>query len=77
MKVAISNDGRMTIPAKIRTQDDIQSGQSFEIQRLSVGTYLLRRVEPSLVDLLLSCPVKGWFRPLESESTDTIGTYRT
>ena len=65
------------IPAEIRRKDDIKSGQEFEIERLDRGEYLLKRTtgkrNDGLVKLLLSCPVKGWFQPLErTETTNDI-----
>ena len=40
------------------------------------GEYRLRRRQPppneGLVDWLLACPEKGYFVPIESESTDTL-----
>jgi hypothetical protein len=50
-------------------------GQEFEIERLSAGEYRLTLQTPSnegLVDWLLDCPEKGFFVPIESESTDTL-----
>lgn len=53
---------------ELRERDDIKPGQEFAIDRLV-------RIEPrneGLVDWLLSCPDKGYFVPIESESTDTL-----
>ena len=51
-------------------------GQAFEIERIDRGEYRLSRREPApnegLVEWLLACPVKGFFVPIESESTDTL-----
>jgi AbrB family looped-hinge helix DNA binding protein len=72
----ISSKGQLVLPAEIRRLDGIESGQEFEIERLDAGDYrLTRRTLPpnhGLVDWLLSCPDKGWFTPVESESTDTL-----
>ncbi|MCA1576237.1 MAG: AbrB/MazE/SpoVT family DNA-binding domain-containing protein [Acidobacteria bacterium] len=67
----------MIIPAEIRREDDIKSGQEFEIERLERGHYLLKRTtkkgNAGLVKLLLSCPVKDWFQPVKrTETTDDI-----
>ena len=47
-----------------------------EIRRIDRGEYRLTRQESApnegVVDWLLSCPVKGYFVPIESESTDTL-----
>ncbi len=64
------------MPVEIRRRDGIEAGQEFEIERLDRGDYrLVRRAGPAnkgLVDWLLSCPAKGYFIPIESESTDTL-----
>jgi AbrB family looped-hinge helix DNA binding protein len=77
MKTTISTKGQIVLPAEIRQQDDIQPGQEFEVQRLDHGEYLLKRTKrgrnEGLVQLLLSCPVKGWFQPADrAETTDDI-----
>jgi AbrB family looped-hinge helix DNA binding protein len=76
MTTSVSSKGQIVLPADLRRRDKIESGQKFEIERLDCGDYrLVRQVPPSssgLVDLLLACPEKGWFVPIESESTDTL-----
>lgn len=77
MRTTVSTKGQIILPAEIRRADDIRSGQEFEIERLDRGEYLLkRRTEPrnrGLIKLLLSCPVKNWFQPLDrTETTDDI-----
>lgn len=76
MKTKISSKGQIVLPAELREQDHIESGEEFDIVRVKRGEYHLKRRAPApnegLVDLLLSCPVKGFFQPLESESTDTL-----
>ena len=77
MRTTVSTKGQIIIPAEIRREDDIKSGQEFEIERLDRGEYLLKRTtrkrNEGLVKLLLSCPVKSWFEPLErTETTDDI-----
>lgn len=76
MTTTVSTKGQIVLPAEIRLQDDIEPGQEFEIQRLDRGDYRLVRRKPKanegLVDLLLACPEKGFFTPIESESTDTL-----
>lgn len=48
----------------------------FEIERLHAEQYLLKRQPVAdnvgLVDTLLACPVKGWFQPIPSNSTDSL-----
>ena len=45
-------------------------------ERIDRGEYRLVRRQPrpneGLVDWLLACPQKGFFVPIESESTDTL-----
>jgi AbrB family looped-hinge helix DNA binding protein len=76
MKTRVSSKGQIVLPAEIRQQDDIEAGQEFEVERLDRGEYrLLRRSAPTnegVVDWLLACPDKGFFVPVESESTNTL-----
>ena len=76
MKTTVSSKGQIVLPAAIREQDDVQAGQEFEIERLDRGEYRLKRCarapNEGLVELLLACPEKGFFVPIESESTDTL-----
>jgi hypothetical protein len=64
------------LPAALRKRDRVLTGQIFVIKRLKAGQYLLKR-DPvrdneGLVDWLLACPEKDWFRSLEASSTDTL-----
>ena len=77
MKTTVSSKGQIVLPAEIRQQDDVRPGQKFEIERIDRGEYLLRRKalrrNEGLVALLLACPVKGWFEPMDrSETTDDV-----
>jgi AbrB family looped-hinge helix DNA binding protein len=76
MKMTVSTKGQLILPAEIRQRDDIEPGQEFEVERIGRGEYRLLRREPppneGLVDWLLPCPDKGYFVPIESESTDTL-----
>ena len=75
MKTSVSTKGQVVLPAELRAQDDIKPGQEFAIERIDRGQYRLVRLEAhneGLVDWLLSCPDKGYFVPIESESTDTL-----
>ena len=76
MKTTISSKGQIVLPAELRQQDRIEAGQEFDVERLDRGEYLLKRrsAQPNegVVDWLLSCPEKGFFVPVESESTDTL-----
>ena len=76
MKTTVSTKGQLVLPAEIRQRDNVAPGQEFEVERIDRGEYrLLRRQPPpneGLVDWLLACPEKGYFVPIESESTDTL-----
>lgn len=77
MRTTVSTKGQIILPAEIRHRDAIEAGQEFEIERIDRGEYLLKRKErprnEGLVELLLACPVKGWFQPMDrAETTDDI-----
>jgi AbrB family looped-hinge helix DNA binding protein len=76
MKTKVTSKGRMALPAEICRQDGIRPGQEFDVKRIVRGEYRLVRRQPpaneGLVDLLLACPEKDFFVPVESESTDTL-----
>jgi AbrB family looped-hinge helix DNA binding protein len=77
MKTTVSTKGQIILPAEIRQQDSIEPGQEFEVERIDRGEYRLKRKErrrnEGLMKLLLACPVKGWFRPIDrKETTDQI-----
>ncbi|MGH8480172.1 MAG: AbrB/MazE/SpoVT family DNA-binding domain-containing protein [Gammaproteobacteria bacterium] len=73
MKITVSTKGQIILPAEIRQRDGIEPGEEFQIERIDRGEYRLVRVAPrrneGLVELLLACPVKGWFKPLEQTAT--------
>ena len=76
MKATMSTKGQIVLPAEYRRQDGIEPGEVFEVERVDCGEYRLRRQAPppndGVVDWLLQCPHKGYFVPIESESTDSI-----
>jgi AbrB family looped-hinge helix DNA binding protein len=76
MKTTVSSKGQIVLPAELRQQDGIEAGQEFEVERLDRGEYrLVRRTAPpneGVVDWLLACPEKGFFVPVESESTGAL-----
>jgi AbrB family looped-hinge helix DNA binding protein len=76
VKTRVSSKGQIVLPAELRRQDRIEAGQAFEIERLGRGEYRLKRRSPApnqgALDWLLGCPDKGFFVPIESESTDTL-----
>ena len=76
MRTTISSKGQIVLPAEFRQIDRIQPGQEFDVERLDRGDYrLVRRVAPQnegAIDWLLACPQKGFFVPIDSESTDIL-----
>jgi AbrB family looped-hinge helix DNA binding protein len=76
MKTRVSSKGQIVLPAELRERDRIEAGQEFDVERIDRGEYLLKRRAPrpneGVVDWLLACPAKGFFEPVESESTDTL-----
>jgi AbrB family looped-hinge helix DNA binding protein len=76
MRTRVSTKGQIVLPAEVRRQDQVEAGQEFEIERLDRGDYrLIRRTSgpnEGVVDWLLECPEKGFFTPIDSESTDTL-----
>jgi AbrB family looped-hinge helix DNA binding protein len=77
MTTTMSSKGQIVLPAEIRQRDAIRPGQEFDVERIECGQYLLRRrTRPrneGLVKLLLACPVKGFFKPMERhELTDDL-----
>jgi AbrB family looped-hinge helix DNA binding protein len=76
MKTTVSSKGQIVLPAEFRQMDRIEPGQEFEVERLDRGDYRIvrRSARPNdgVLDWLLDCPEKGFFVPVESESTDTL-----
>jgi AbrB family looped-hinge helix DNA binding protein len=76
MKTTVSTKGQIVLPAELRRQDGIESGEEFEVERIDRGEYrLVRRSPPpneGLVEWLLHCPEKGYFAPVKGESTDEL-----
>ncbi len=76
MKTRVSTKGQIVLPAELRQQDGIESGEEFEIERIDRGEYRLVRLSPppndGVVEWLLACPEKGYFIPIEGESTDEL-----
>ncbi len=76
MKTRVSSKGQIVLPSELRQEDRIAPGQEFEVERVRCGEYRLvrRPTHPNegLVDLLLKCPEKGFFVPIESESADKL-----
>lgn len=76
MTTTLSTRGQLVLPKEIRELDGLRPGQVFEVERIDEGEYRLVRQSPhpneGVVDWLLSCPEKDFFRPVESEGTETV-----
>jgi len=76
MKTTVSSKGQIVLPAELRKQDGIETGQEFDVERLDSGDYRLKRISAppnnGVVDWLLAAPAKDYFVPIESDSTDTL-----
>ena len=79
MTTILSSKGQVVLPAELRRKDNIRPGERFEIERIERGEYrltrLTRRRNAGLVSLLLACPARGRFRPMDRrETTDDVPT---
>lgn len=76
VKTTVSSKGQIVLPAELRRMDRVEPGQEFDVERLDRGDYrLVRRAAPpneGVIDWLLACPQRGFFVPLDSESTDAL-----
>ena len=78
MTAILSKDGLIEIPEAFRKADDLKPGQHCDIERVGHGEYRLTVAADTLpkerlIDVLLRCPVKGFFRPLDrTETTDDL-----
>lgn len=81
MTTILSANGGLEIPEEFRKTDGLQIGQRFEIERIGHGEYYVRVGKSAahgegnerLIDILRSCPVKGFFTPMErSQTTDDL-----
>ena len=76
MITSLSSKGQIVLPAPLRKEDSLRVGDEFAVERVEAGCYLLKkspgRPAHGLVDLLQACPERGWFRPVASESTDSL-----
>jgi len=68
MTTTLTSDGHIALPKKLRTERKLRAGDYFELipDEDDPNLILLRRVakapKTSWVDVLFSCPEKGWFR---------------
>ena len=76
MTTRVSNKGQIVLPSALRAKDGIKSGQEFEIEWLGKGKYRLtrktRQPNEGVIDWLLRCPVKDFYKPFESEGIQSL-----
>ena len=81
MTTILSANGLIEIPEEFRKADSLKPGQRCEIERVGHGEYRVRvedqpadgLTKESLVNLLLNCPVKGFYVPMDrTETTDDL-----
>lgn len=76
MKTTLSSKGQIVLPADVRSQDHLQPGDVFDVERVDRGEYRLTLStwgsSAGVLDWLLACPEKDYFVPIDSESTDTL-----
>ena len=81
MTTFISAEGLLEIPEIFRKADRLKPGQRCEIERIGDGEYRVRvaakngkpKPKRKLIDVLMNCPVKDFFVPMErGETTDDI-----
>ena len=70
VRARVLSRGRIMLPAELRLQDGVATGQRFEVERIARGKYFLVRRsserKAGVVDWLLACPEKGFFVPFEA-----------
>ena len=70
MTTTVTTKGTVALPRKLLRQQKVCAGDHLEIiaEADEPGVIELRRIpsegEPSWVDVLLACPVKGWMQPM-------------
>ncbi len=80
MTTTLTPSGLIEIPEAFRKADDLRPGQRCDIERTGRGEYRVRindagaeRPREKLIDVLMSCPVKGWFHAMDrTETTDDL-----
>ncbi len=53
MKTTLNADGKVGIPDQIRETDHLTAGDSFELERLNAGHYLLTKQPPPAVRFIV------------------------
>jgi hypothetical protein len=78
MKATMSSKDKIVPPTTVCAKDHLKSEEELPIERVEDDQcQLVRRLglpNEGLIDWLLACPEKGFFMPIESESTDTVSS---
>jgi hypothetical protein len=74
MTTTLTNGGLVEIPEVFRKEDALQPGARCDVQRVARGEYRVLMEEGDAderdwVDVLLACPERGWYVPLERQET--------
>jgi hypothetical protein len=59
MKTTLNTDGKIDIPDEIRQADHLNAGDSFELERLTAGHYLLTKQATNKVRVVISVGEDG------------------
>ena len=59
MKTMLNADGKIDIPDEIRRTDHLTAGDSFELERLTTGHYLLTKQQPSGASFIVAIGEDG------------------
>ena len=59
MRTTLNADGNIGIPAEIRETDHLTAGDSFELERLTPGHYLLTRQPPAGARIMVATAEDG------------------
>jgi hypothetical protein len=59
METILNADGQIDIPKQIRDSDHLAPGDSFDLQRLAPGNYLLARRSPAVSELTIAVADDG------------------
>lgn len=74
MITTLTAGGLVEIPEEFRKADALHPGARCEVQRLARGEYRVSMAEVApededWVDILLSCPERGWYGPNDLKET--------
>jgi hypothetical protein len=77
MPMPVSTKGRIVSPIELRYKAKIKPRRSSKAERLEAEAYRLvqetkKKSKKGWVKAFMACPVKGFFKPMKSPSTDTL-----